>query len=126
MLANRAVVVFVDRSAGYDADLLVITHDHAVKIEAWLVFFFERRRRDQFFKILDSLSIDDIAVDVCVWRQVDLRPRYVQETEWISFGKRARLVSVNYVVRHTGYFLGALRLWTQSTKGTNDRHGSSW
>src|SRR6185369_3060322 len=125
MFANRAVVVFIDRGAGDDADLLVLTHDQAVEIEAWLAFFFEWRGGDQLFKILDCFSIDDVAVNVCVGRQVDFRPRYVQETERVSFRERARLVSVNYVVRYACHFLGAFRLWTQSAKGTNDRHRSS-
>src|SRR5215217_1313795 len=126
MFTNRAVVVFVDRGAGDNADLLVVTHDEPVKIEGWLVLFFQRGGGDQFFKVLDCFSIDDVAVDVCVRRQVDFGPRHVQETERLSFRERARFVSVNYVVRYACHFLGALRLWTQSTKGTNDRHESSW
>src|SRR5215208_1253684 len=50
----------------------------------------------------------------------------MQETERISVRKSPCFFSVDDVVRHTGYHLGPLRLRTQSTKGTNNRHRSSY
>src|SRR5437773_8808881 len=59
---------------------------------------------------------------VSALRHIDLRPRHMQKTQEITCCERARFVSVNHVIRNTGYLAGTIRLRTQSTKRTYDGH----
>ncbi len=109
-----------------DADLLVLAHDQPVEIKTRFGFFLERRFGDQLFEILNRLAIDRVAVKIRSRRQIDLGPRHVQKAEWIAVCESACFFGVHDVVRHARYSLGALGWRTQSAKGTNNRHKSSF
>jgi hypothetical protein len=126
VFTDHVVVVFIDRATSHDADLLVLAHDEPVEVQARFSLLLQRSFGDELLKIFNGFSINGVAVKIGSGRQIDLGPRHVQKAEWLTLREGTRFFSVHDVVRDTGYSLGALGRRTQSAKGTNYRHKSSF
>jgi len=90
---DEVAVVLIQRTAGNQAGLFVLTRSKAIEIQAGFVLDRQWSFRDQPVEIVSSKGIDLIGVDVRSIRHIDLRSRDVQKTEWISRGEFACLLS---------------------------------
>src|SRR5205085_7753183 len=102
VLAYEVSVILVDGEGGGDSYLRVLAHNETINIQTRLRFLFERALAFEPLEVLARLLVDLVRVDVRAHGQVYLGARDVQEARSVAFGERARLLCVDYVVRHGG------------------------
>ena len=122
VFADDVIVVFVNRAAGDQTYLFMLTHNEAIEIEARRLFLFERAILYKLIEVLCGLAIDCVRVMVRAFGQINLWARDVQETQRITGCERACLFRADNIVRRTRNFRDSLGWRTQSAKRMYDSH----
>ena len=125
VLADDVGVIFVNRGAAGDADLLMVAQLEAIDVEARRLFDEERSGRFQPLEIIGGALIDFVGIGVYLVRQFQLGARDAQEAQGVIFGEVTRLPAVDDVVGNGGNLGGRFRVRTKGAKSAKGSHNQN-